>query len=258
MKRIFVNALLNALLTYHPFNCILCPEMAEEIVCPKCGGLTPDARFCKHCGEHQHTCVSCGAKMSIDARYCTECGIELTQADKVLEVEPGPKAYARYGPSLIPRDILIEGEEPLFETRPVLWLQLMPPIVFIIAGVGILIAAYFPFGVTGILYGCGGVFLVGVLWALLAWYQWRHTIFAATNFRVLRQTGVSNKTYMDCPLRSVHNINLDISTWGRINHVGTLRISGGGVDIEWESIDEPREAHRILNQIVEQYRRQTL
>jgi ribosomal protein L40E len=232
--------------------------MAEEIVCPKCGGLTPDARFCKHCGEHLHTCTSCGAKMSIDARYCTECGMELTQADKMLEVEAGPKAYARYGPSLIPRDILIEGEEPLFETRPVLWLQLMPPIVFIIAGVGILIAAYFPLGVTGILYGCVGVALLGILWALQAWNRWRHIIFAATNFRILRQTGIAKKSYMDCPLRNVHNINLDISMWGRINHFGTLRISGGGVEIEWESIDEPREAHKILNQIIEQYRRQLI
>jgi ribosomal protein L40E len=230
--------------------------MAEEIVCPKCGGLTPDARFCKRCGEHLHTCVSCGAKISKDAQFCTECGIEVKPAE--IAVEAGPKAYARYGPSLIPRDILIEGEEPLFETRPVLWLQLMPPIVFIIVGVGILIATYFPFRVTGILYGCGGVFLVGMLWAFLAWNRWRHTIFAATNFRVLRQTGITNKSYVDCPLRSVHNINLDISMWGKINRFGTLHISGGGVDIEWESIDEPREAHKILNQIVEQYRRQLI
>jgi len=245
----------NSPLTSNPFNCILCPEMAEEIVCPKCGGLTPDARFCKHCGEHLHTCISCGAKMSIDARFCTECGIELTPAETMLGAEAGPKAYARYGPSLIPRDILIEGEEPLFETRPVLWLQLMPPIVFIIAGVGILLAAYFPLHVTGILYGCGGLFLLGVLWAFLAWYRWKHTIFAATNCRVLRQTGILNKSYVDCPLRSVQSIHLDVSLWGRINRFGTVRISGGGVEIDWESIDEPREAHRILNEIVEQYRR---
>ena len=230
--------------------------MAEEIVCPKCGGLTPDARFCKHCGEPLHTCVSCGAKISSDSRFCTECGLELSPAETTLEGKAGPKAYARYGPSLIPRDILIEGEEPLFETRPVLWLQLMPPIVFIIVGVGILVSVYFHFHIKEILYGCGGFFLLGALWALLAWYRWRHTIFAATNFRVLRQTGLVNKSYVDCPLRGVQNINLDISMWGRINGFGTVRISGGGVEIDWESIDEPREAHRILNEIVEQYRRQ--
>jgi hypothetical protein len=181
----------------------------------------------------------------------------LKPAETILEGEAGPKAYARYGPSLIPRDILIEGEEPLFETRPVLWLQLMPPIVFIIVGVGILVSVYFHFHIKEILYGCGGFFLLGALWALLAWFRWRHTIFAATNFRVLRQTGLVNKAYVDCPLRGVHNVNLDISMWGRINHFGTVRILGSGVEIEWESIDEPREAHRILNEIVEQYRRQS-
>jgi membrane protein YdbS with pleckstrin-like domain len=230
--------------------------MAEEILCPKCGGLTPDARFCKHCGEPLHTCISCGAKISSDSRFCTECGLELKPAGTIPEGEAGPKAYARYGPSLIPRDILIEGEEPLFETRPVLWLQLMLPILFIIVGVGILVSVYFHFHIKEILYGCGGWFLLGALWALLAWFRWRHIIFAVTNFRVLRQTGLVNKSYVDCPLRGVHNVNLDISMWGKINHFGTVRISGGGVEIEWESIDEPREAHRILNEIVEQYRRQ--
>jgi membrane protein YdbS with pleckstrin-like domain len=229
--------------------------MAEEIACPKCGSLTPDARFCKHCGEPLHACPSCGAKISSDAHYCTQCGAEIKVAGTTLEGEAGPKAYASYGPSLIPRDILIEGEEPLFETRPVLWLQLMPPIVFIIVGVGILLSTYFHFHAKEILYGCGGVLLLGALWGLMAWHRWRHTIFAATNFRVLRQKGLVKKSYVDCPLRGVQTIRLDVSVWGRINHFGTVRISGGGVEIDWENIDEPRDAHRILNEIVEQYRR---
>jgi len=230
--------------------------MAEKVVCPKCGGLTSDARFCKHCGEPLHTCISCGAKISSDSRFCIECGIELKPAD--TDFKAGAKAYARYGPSMIPRGILIEGEEPLFETRPVLWLRLMPPIAFIIAGIAILVIAYFAFDHNdiGILYGCAVFFLLGALWALLAWLQWRHTIFAATNRRVLRQAGLIKRTYVDCFLRNVQTINLDVSLWGRINHLGTLRISGSGVNIEWESIDEPREAHKILNEIVEQYRRQ--
>jgi len=140
----------------------------------------------------------------------------------------------------------------------VLWLRLMPPIAFIIAGIAILVIAYFAFDHNdiGILYGCAVFFLLGALWALLAWLQWRHTIFAATNRRVLRQAGLIKRTYVDCFLRNVQTINLDVSLWGRINHLGTLRISGSGVNIEWESVDEPREAHKILNEIVEQYRRQ--
>ena len=229
--------------------------MAEDIVCPKCGGLTPDARFCKHCGEALHTCISCGAKISKDAQFCTECGIQVKSAE--LAVEAGPMAYARYGPSLIPRDILIEGEEPLFETRPVLWLQLMSPIVCIVVGIAILVVAYFAFSRnTWILYGCAAFFLIGALWGLLSWLDWRHTVFAATNRRVLRETGIIRKSYVDCPLRSVQTIHLDVSLWGRINRFGTVRITGGGVEIDWESIDEPREAHKILNEIVEQYRRQ--
>lgn len=230
--------------------------MADEIACPRCGGLTPDARFCKHCGESLHTCVSCGAKISKDAQFCTECGIEVKHAE--TDALAGPKAYARYGPSLIPRDILIEGEEPLFETRPVLWLQLMPSIIFLIVGIAILIVLYFALDKNSwILYGFMGILLIGMLSGLLSWWVWRHTVFAATNRRVLRQTGILRKSYLDCPLRSVQTIHLDVSLWGSINHFGTVRISGGGVEIDWESIDEPKEAHKILNEIVEQYRRQT-
>ncbi len=230
--------------------------MAEEIACPKCGGLTPDARFCKHCGEPLHACPSCGAKISSDAHYCTQCGKEIKPSETTPEAQAGDKAYARYGPSLIPRDILIEGEEPLFETRPVLWLQLMLPIVFLIVSMGILVSTYFHFHTKEILYyGCSGSFLLGALWGFMAWYRWRHIIFAATNFRVLRQTGLFKKSYVDCPLRGVSNINLEISMWGKINHFGTVRILGGSVEIDWENIDEPREAHRLLNEIVEQNRR---
>jgi membrane protein YdbS with pleckstrin-like domain len=232
--------------------------MPEKIICPKCGKSTPDARFCKHCGEPMHSCIACGAKISGDSRFCTECGIELAPDQACALTEAVPKAYARYGPSLIPKDLLIEGEEPIFETRPVLWLSLMPPIAFIIVGVGILVSIYLRFTVMGILYGCGGIAFLGIVWALMGWLRWRYTIFGATSRRVLRQMGIVSKTYTDCPLYAVQNVYLDISVWGRINGFGTVRISGAGIQIAWENIDDPKEAHRILSEIVEQYRRQKI
>jgi membrane protein YdbS with pleckstrin-like domain len=232
--------------------------MTERIICPKCGKSTPDARFCKHCGEPMHSCIACGAKISGDSRFCTECGIELAPDQAGALTEAIPKAYARYGPSMIPKDMLIEGEEPIFETRPALWLSLMPPITFIIVGVGILVGAYFPFHVKGILYGCGGIAFLGIVWALMAWLRWRYTIYGATTRRVMCQRGVIDKTYLDLPLAGVANIYLDISVWGRFNGVGTLRIAGAGTEIIWEDIDDPKEAHRLLNQIVDQYRRQRI
>ena len=233
--------------------------MADKITCPKCGKPTPDARFCKHCGEPLHSCIACGAKISSDSRFCTECGIELTPEQTGIEGETAPKAYARYGPSLIPKHVLMQEEVPLFETRPVLWMTLMPPVVFFIVSVGILVSVYLGFPeYKEILYGCGGVFLVAAFWGVMGWLRWRYTVYAATNRRILRQVGILSRTYIDCPLYSVQTVHLDISVWGRINGFGTVRITGAGTEIEWDDIDEPKEAHRILNEIVDQYKRKVI
>ena len=226
------------------------------IICPKCGESTLDARFCQHCGEPLNSCTSCGAKVSKGAKFCPHCGMELILVKTSAEGEVSPKAHARYGPSLISKNILLDGEVPLFETRPVLWLRLMPPIACFIIGIVILLSAYSYLHVGEILYGCGGVFLLGIMWALMVWLHWRYTVYAATSQRILRQTGIIFKSYIDCPHYSVQTIQLDISIWGRINGFGTIRVRGAGTQIEWENIDEPTEAHRLLNEIVAQYRKQ--
>ena len=227
--------------------------MTDTITCPKCGGVTPIAKFCKHCGEPLHGCLYCGARIASDSRFCPECGMETTFPKSKSETAAVQLAHARYGHSMIPKGILFTDEVPLFETRPVLWLTLMPPIVFIIVGIGILISVYLKFDYREILYACGGVAFAGLLRLLLAWLNWRTVVFAATNRRILRLTGAVGKNYLECPLRSVQNITLDISVWGRMNGFGTLRITGGGTEIEWENVDDPRETHRVLNEIVDKH-----
>ena len=240
-------------MTSYPFDCILCPEMTDTLTCPKCGGVTPIAKFCKHCGEPLHGCLYCGARIAGDSRFCPECGMETTFPKTKSETEAGQLAHARYGHSMIPKGILFTDEVPLFETRPVLWLTLMPPIVFIIVGIGILISVYLKFDYTEILYACGAVAFAGLMWLLLAWLNWRNIVYAATSRRVLRLTGAVGKNYLECPLRSVQNISLDISAWGRMNGFGTVRITGGGTEIEWKNVDDPRETHRVLNEIVDKH-----
>ena len=232
--------------------------MADNVVCPRCGKSTPDARFCKHCGGALYACLACGAKVTTDCKFCPECGSELPLMPASAEGEASPKAFARYGKSIIPRDLLIEGEEPLFETRPVIWLKLMPPIAFTLIGVGILVAIYFSLHIKEVLYGCGGIGLVGILWAFLIWLNWSHTIYGATSYRIMCQSGVIERSYLDCPLAGVSNIFLNMSVWGRLNGFGTIRIVGAGTEIIWEDIDDPKEAHRILNELVELYRRHKL
>ncbi len=56
----------------------------DELLCGKCKmPITPDAKFCKHCGEvvkadnkksEEITCAQCRRKMPHDAKFCDGCG----------------------------------------------------------------------------------------------------------------------------------------------------------------------------------------
>lgn len=203
-------------------------------------------------------CPKCGASVSESDSFCRACGTKLHQEKTEAVSEAETKEYGRYGPSAFPRHVLTAGELPLFETRPVLWIRVMGPVVFIILVLGILIMAYVYFEAREILYACGGVSLLGILWVFLRWLQWRYTIYAATNRRILCQTGVISKSYVDCPLGRVQTVYLGISIFGRINDFGTVRMATAGearVEIEWKNVKEPMKTQRILNEIIEQFGR---
>jgi RNA polymerase subunit RPABC4/transcription elongation factor Spt4 len=59
-------------------------KKADELICEKCKmPLSPDSKFCKHCGEvvkgstkkpEEISCVQCGRKLPADAKFCDGCG----------------------------------------------------------------------------------------------------------------------------------------------------------------------------------------
>ena len=52
------------------------PEQPQPSSCVTCGAsVAPDARFCTSCGAAQpSSCPKCGADVAPDARFCTSCG----------------------------------------------------------------------------------------------------------------------------------------------------------------------------------------
>lgn len=62
--------------------------------CRKCGGeLSPDANFCKECGEKKTSaqgdpalCPECGTTSSVGAKFCKKCGYPLKSVDVVIDV----------------------------------------------------------------------------------------------------------------------------------------------------------------------------
>jgi len=187
------------------------------------------------------------------------------------DLSAGSAGYASYGPKLLPREILSAGEEPVYETRPLLWLRLIPPLAFSLIPVGLLFAAAQPdvlaalFNPTSSLgsaaiTGCRCLGLaslaVAFVWLGKRWLEWRYTIYAITTRRIIRQTGIIGKAYTDCSLRRVQAVYVDIPLWGRIFNFGTLRIATAGtagVEITWPGVKAPRRVQRILGELIEEY-----
>ncbi|MEE8469759.1 MAG: PH domain-containing protein [Dehalococcoidia bacterium] len=134
----------------------------------------------------------------------------------------------------------------------------MGPIFLIIVVLVVVITAYVTFNAKEILYVLGAVLLFGAPWIFLKWLQWRYTIYAATNRRILCQTGIISKSYVDCPLDKVQTVYLEIPIFGRMNNFGTVRVATAGevgVEIEWINVREPMKTQRALNEIIQKYGR---
>lgn len=175
-------------------------------------------------------------------------------------------------PSLLSHDILAEGEESLYESRPLLWPLLARPILFSIVGLLILVfAGRLPLDSISAFFGqflssmmlqtilkWAGVAIltVGVLGVIVRWLRWRSTIYSATNQRILLQTGILTKCYIDCSISKIQTLHLQIPLLGMIFGFGTIRIataSAASTEIKWEGIHKPKYAHRRLNEIIEHH-----
>ena len=182
--------------------------------------------------------------------------------------------FVSQGIKRLPTEILTTGEQPLYETRPLLWPLLVGPALFCIVGIVIFVIAQqiqleFIRTITGqvplefirmIIRWIGiGILLAGLLGVLSRWLRWSYTVYAVTNRRILRQTGIIGKSYVDCSLSRVQTLYLQIPILGRIFGFGSIRVAtagGAGIEIQWEGVKQPRNAHRTLNEVIEQHRRE--
>lgn len=172
-----------------------------------------------------------------------------------------------------PKEMLTTGERPLHEIRPLLWPYLARPGLLII--IGIVIAVFAQriqldflsdieelvsltlitsiIGWIGMALSC-----IGLLTILIKYLRWKCTVYTITNRRILRQTGIITKSYVDCSLNKVQTLYLTIPFLGRIFNFGTISMATAGTnmaEMQWECVRHPRNTHRILNETIEQYRR---
>ena len=202
-------------------------------------------------------CQECGADVSGTDSFCSECGAGL-EPQRQSGAGSRPFEYERYGPSVLPQEMLAEGEFLLYESRPLLWVRLVEPVVATVLGVAACAVAYAYFSeYVWILYVLAGAIVLGLSWIALRALRWRYTVYAATNRRLLRQTGIIGRDHIDLPIDRVQTVYVRIPVLGRLFRFGTIRVATAGsgwIEMQWEDVREPRRGQRILNEVLEQYR----
>jgi membrane protein YdbS with pleckstrin-like domain len=109
--------------------------------------------------------------------------------------------------------------------------------------------------------------VLGAIPLLTTYLQWRNTVFALTDRRIISQYGIASRHYNDTGLDKVQNITLNqplverllgfgditIATSAQIGRAirrqpGIRLMAGGGV--VWENVPKPFEIENLLSQYV--------
>jgi uncharacterized membrane protein YdbT with pleckstrin-like domain len=175
--------------------------------------------------------------------------------------------------SLLPQGILADGEELLYESRALFWPLFVAPVFLSVLGLFIfLFTNQLPFEsintflqlsssetlIQNVIKWFGvSLCAMGIIGIFVKWLRWRSTIYAATNRRILQQTGVLSRCYIDCSIRNIQTSHLQVPLLGRIFSFGTITVTTAGTastEIKWEGINKPEDVHRKLNEIIDFYR----
>jgi membrane protein YdbS with pleckstrin-like domain len=173
-----------------------------------------------------------------------------------------------YGPPVLGREILVSNEEIIVESRPLIWPHLFEPALVVLIGVVLRVVViylepkYLEFELWSIVkWGVLGIAIIGLFSMLLRFLRWRYTIYALTNKRILRRTGVFGRSYLDCSLGKVQNVEVKMSALSRIFRFGTIRIATArtkGDDIEWVDVKDPIGMQRQINESLERFMRRDI
>jgi len=175
--------------------------------------------------------------------------------------------------SVFGKEMLVSGEEIITESRPVVWPSSLKPLMLIVAGVvinwliGLLRPKYMELDFlanikwidTAISWIGPAIMIIGALSLLMRWIRRRYTIYALTNKRILRRSGVFSRSYLDCSLGRVQNVEVMMSFISRIFKFGNIRIASArtkGEDIEWLDVKNPIGLQREITESLEKYMRE--
>lgn len=209
------------------------------------------------------------------ARITETSAAEHAKEDSSNRTKSEAGAVVSQGRTLLPPEMLTTGEYSLYETRPLLWPLLIRPALVTIVGIIITvvapqlqlefiraIAGQIPLALIRSIIGWSGIVLSlgGLLGILSRYLRWRYTVYTVTNRRMLHQTGIIGKSYVDCSLSRVQNVYTDVTILGKIFGFGTIRVATAGIagiEIRWKDVKEPLKVNRELNEAIQQSMRES-
>jgi len=170
-----------------------------------------------------------------------------------------------YATSAFQPGVFTSGEHMVYETKPLIWPGLLNPVFILLIGLAVYLSiAYFDARYPGLdeiiwltlrWFGVG-IMALSLLAFLVRLLKWLSTVYGITNKRILLKTGIVGRSYVDCSLGKIHNLQVNVPVHGRLLGFGTVRIiasASGSTEILWENVRDPLRVQRELNEAVERF-----
>ncbi len=111
-------------------------------------------------------------------------------------------------PGVLSRDILPPEERVLYETRPGLFSLYWGRLAFLALYLGLWTWAILA-APTDAKEGAAILASPGFLWLILIYFQWSHRVYALTDQRVIRISGVRGSEFQDAAYSQIHNLTTE-------------------------------------------------